>query len=224
MLDLEKISDEPVEGMETAFRFKTIDPEVYTFVIHSLDKARFIHGVGNYGFWANLYNVDLRIVGGVTEDVTDGVPTGRIIFGQKLRLTSGSGLPASAYLQVDLNNGDAPETPQELGALINTVFSEGRTFRGLVDWKAEDSDGFVQSVIDAAGVRGEEDTPEKERQMAFDMVDQDTQNELRARSTLAETAADFPTDDSGNRVPVIKGVEAKPFVKRLLPKAATASA
>ena len=220
MLDLEKISDEPVEGMENSFRFQTIDPETYTFVIHSLDKARFSHGVGNFGFWANLYNADVRIVAGATEDVTDGVPVGRILFGQKLRLTTGAGLPAATYRQEALNNGAAPTNPQELATLINTVFSEGITFRGLVDWKAEDSDGFVQSVIDEAGIRGEEDTPEKERQVAFDLVDQERQNELRAASTLAETAADFPRNDAGDLVPVIKGVDAKPFIKRLYPKAA----
>ena len=90
----------------------------------------------------------------------------------------------------------------------------------MVDWKAEDGDAFVQSVIDEAGIRGEEDTPEKERQVAFDLVDQDRQNELRAEATLATTAADFPRDDSGTLVPVIKGVNAKPFIKRLYPKAA----
>ncbi len=220
MLDLEKISDEPVEGMENSFRFQTISPETYTFVIHNLDKARFSHGVGNFGFWANLYNADVRIVGGAKEDVTDGVPVGRILFGQKLRLTTGAGLPAASYRQEALNNGAAPTNPNELAALINTVFAEGLTFRGLVDWKAEDGDAFVQSVIDEAGIRGEEDTPEKERQVAFDLVDQDRQNELRAEATLATTAADFPRDDSGTLVPVIKGVNAKPFIKRLYPKAA----
>lgn len=220
MLDLEKISNEPVEGMESSFRFQTIDPTTYTFVIHSLDKARFAHGIGNYGFWANLYNADVRIVGGETEEVTDGVPTGRILFGQTLRLTTGAGLPAAAYRQEDLNNGGAPETPQELGTLINTIFSDSLTFRGLVDWKAEDRQLFVDSVIDKAGIRGEEDTPDKERQLAFDMVDQETQNALRAKATLAETAADFPVNDKGERVPVVKGVNAKPFIKRLLPKLA----